>query len=125
MKGQETDSTWVEAGLEVLVVDRTWTGTEIVAFAKVLKVATKSFTVEGRSERFRLKDLCSATTGGTWSRRHYEVVKMDSFQGVNLIQEQLARRRKALAEAAYSAWMKQPTRTNRLALIAALEKVVD
>lgn len=116
---------WITPGAEVILYSIGGASQRLnVARTRIKRVATKSFTVEREHEpRFSL-DRQEAREGGTWGwTRH--CVPADSDKAREVI---AAHNRAALlseAKAAVDEWQKRPTRDNRLAAIAALQKVKD
>jgi len=114
---------WLKPGAEVV----TWSdgrgrsGPQHVRTSRVLKVAVKTFTVEGEDNRFSITTL-SATGGDAWTPgRWCRPLDDDEARTVLDTDRRKATVRRALA--AVDTWEKTRTRKNRLAAIAALRAV--
>lgn len=113
---------WLKPGAEVVV----WTdgyGRRVlhVTRATVAKVAQKSFTVEGVTDRFDIRTM-TAKGGGAWDRGR-SVAPADSDQAKAVLESARHQRLTYKARAAVEAWEKKRTRETRLAAIAALQAV--
>ena len=113
---------WLKPGAEVVI----WTddyGRRVlnVTHAKVAKVAQKSFTVEGTSDRFDVQRM-TAKGGGAWDRARH-VAPVDSEKAKAVLEESRQQQLTYRASAAVDQWNKKRTRENRLAAVTALQAV--
>lgn len=89
MNERPENTDWIEPGAEVIVYvegarsGRTYPKRTTVA--RVARVADKSFTLDGITERISLDTLRSKRLGGTWDFWWYAVVKPDSDKGRELL----------------------------------------
>jgi hypothetical protein len=104
---------WLVPGAPVVVYNRGGTSTPgNPTKTKVNKVATKSFTVEGSTERFQI-------------RRSRVVAPLDSDEARHELSEARKRKLARLAQHACEQWMRSPGEGNRIAAIEALQAVED
>lgn len=119
------DTDWIKPGAEIVVYSRGYSGDSHPRRTTVKTRATRSFTVEGIPDRFRLDTMETKTTGTWTSARSWVAIAPDSVKAVAMFE---AQRKQSLvfgAQVAMDKWERDRTRENRLAAIAALQAVED
>lgn len=114
---------WIRPGTKVVVY--TYGGvsrSESPSVTVIVKVATKSFTVEGDSLRYSINRQESPRQGGTWGWTR-KVTPLESDEARGVLERARHERLMSRARAAVDAWDRQRTRENRLAAIVALQAV--
>jgi hypothetical protein len=116
---------WVQPDAEVLLYTVDQYGSRHLVKTTIKRVNTGSFTVSAQQEpRFRLPQ-CRADTDDSWHRWTRYCVPFDSDAARRELDALRKRKLVVAARYAVEVWLKNKTRDNRLAAIAALQAVED
>lgn len=119
----ETPS-WIAVGETVIVREfRSGAHLDDVWKARIERVTKAQFAVEGIEQRFRIQDARTASTGSTWSRKHYEAFPLGNDEGERLLAAHLKRQRIGQARSLADGFSREPSHEKRVALIAALTEL--
>lgn len=81
-----SDTDWIRPGAEV-VLHRTGEAWH-VSRSTVEKIAAKSFTVVGLTERIQFVTMASKRLGGSWHRFEYKVLRPESAESAKLFERE-------------------------------------
>lgn len=111
---------WLVPGAEVAAIRTSLRGEQFITKARIKKIATKTFSIEGSTTRFRISDQ-TYQERDSWSGATVKIVPLDSEEAQEAFNWARYRRLGNLAAHAVEAWRRERSEQNRVAAIEALQ----